>query len=202
MCQKYNIPAKGTIFLKEADEIEKIIRICLSYDISINYSLFINNAEKIENIANICIENNIPFWGTIFIKKSEEVQNIIDLCQENNIPIRASIFIKSYDELQEIINYVKNEYGQQFLTGLIINKKVNYLKEVLPYLKSLGLLEHVISSASILSLSLDEIRNRKELIEKLDESLVLQSGRFNSIFGLSKKNYNLLKNEIFTYTKK
>ena len=69
------------------------------------------------------------------------------------------------------------------------------LRVILPYLYSLGVLPTVINSASILSLSMDEIIERKELLDYLGEPMVMGS-RFNSIFGLSKKNYAKNK-EIF-----
>ena len=57
-------------------------------------------------------------------------------------------------------------------------------------------------SASILTLTLDEIKERKGLIDGLGESMVLPNGRFNSIFGLSKKNYQKLDDGVLEVTVK
>lgn len=69
---------------------------------------------------------------------------------------------------------------------------MKYLEVVLPYLESLGLLPNVIKSASILTLTLEEIKERQSYIESQGESLVLSNGRFNSIFGMSRANYKKL----------
>lgn len=66
------------------------------------------------------------------------------------------------------------------------------MKVVLPYLDSLNVLSVVIKSASILSLTLEEIIERKEYIESIGEELVLSNDRFNSIFGMIRANYRKL----------
>ena len=117
------------------------------------------------------------------------------VCKKNNIPITGSIFLKATEEIEKSINYIKENYGQAYLTPLIINKNVEHLKNVLPYLESLGVLPYVVKSASILTLTLEEIKERKDFIESNNDTLVLQNGRFNSVFGLSKANYKKLTNK-------
>ena len=102
------------------------------------------------------------------------------------------MFLKNAHELEESIDYVKSIYGEAYLKPLIVNKNVEYLKVVLPYLESLNVLPVVIKSASILTLSLEEIIERKEYIESHNGELVLPNGRFNSIFDMSKANYEKL----------
>ena len=117
------------------------------------------------------------------------------MCIENNIAITGSVFIKTSEEIEKSINYIKENYGQAYLKPLIINKNVEHLKNVLPYLESLGVLPYVVKSASILTLTLDEIKERKDFVESNNDTLVLQNGRFNSVFGLSKSNYKKLTNK-------
>ena len=117
------------------------------------------------------------------------------MCIENNIAITGSVFIKTSEEIEKSINYIKENYGQAYLKPLIINKNVEHLKNVLPYLESLGVLPYVVKSASILTLTLDEIKERKDFVESNNDTLVLQNGRFNSVFGLSKANYKKLTNK-------
>ena len=98
----------------------------------------------------------------------------------------------------ESIDFIKNNYALSYLTSLIVVKDVKYLKEVFPYLEEMGVLEVVKKSASILSLSLEEIKERKEFIESINEPLVLDNGRFNSIFGMSRKRYLKKVNDILS----
>lgn len=138
------------------------------------------------------INNLIKQLGNNYI---EEIEKIIEVCKRNNIQITGSIFLKTSEEIEKSINYIKENYGQAYLTPLIINKNVEHLKNVLPYLESLGVLPYVVKSASILTLTLDEIKERKDFIESNNDTLVLQNGRFNSVFGLSKANYKKLTNK-------
>ena len=192
VCKKYNIPITGGIFLKTANEIEKIIVVCKKNNIPITGSVFLKPADEIEKITEICWENNILLTGSVFHRTADEIEKIVAICNKNRIPITGGIFLKTANELEESINYVKNTYGEAYLKPLIVNKKVEYLKAVLPYLDSLNVLPVVIKSASILSLTLDEIIERKEYIESHNGELVLPNGRFNSIFGLSRANYRKL----------
>ena len=65
------------------------------------------------------------------------------------------------------------------------------MKTVLPYLKEKGVLEILPQSASILSLTLNEIKEREKFIEYVGENISNQNGtKFNSIFGLSRRKYS------------
>ena len=97
-------------------------------------------------------------------------------------------FLKKSKDLNETINYLKTNYGDEYLKPLLIVISTKKIKEIFPYLDSLGVLPIVINSASILTLSLDEIKERKEVLDYLGEHIVTGK-RYNSIFGLSKKNY-------------
>ena len=195
VCRENNIPITGSVFLKTSEEIEKIIKVCKENNIPITGNIFLKTSEEIEKIIEVCRENNISITGSVFYKTAEEVEKIIEVCKKNNIPITGSIFLKATEEIEKSINYIKENYGQAYLTPLIINKNVEHLKNVLPYLESLGVLPYVVKSASILTLTLEEIKERKDFIESNNDTLVLQNGRFNSVFGLSKANYKKLTNK-------
>lgn len=192
ICKKYRVPITSSIFLKTAKEVERIIIVCRENNISVIGAIFKRSASEIEKIAKLCEEYDIPIINSMFFKSAEEVEKIIIICKKNNISVVGGIFLKNAHELEESINYVRNTYGEAYLQPLIVNKNVEYLKVVLPYLDSLNVLSVVIKSASILTLTLDEIIERKEYIESIGEELVLSNGRFNSIFGLSKVNYRKL----------
>ena len=201
VCRENNIPITGSVFHKTAEEIEKIIKVCKENNISITGSVFHKTAEEIEKIIEVCRKNNIPITGSVFHKTAEDIEKIIKVCKKNNIPITGSIFLKATEEIEKSINYIKENYGQAYLTPLIINKNVEHLKNVLPYLESLGVLPYVVKSASILTLTLDEIKERKDFVESNNDTLVLQNGRFNSIFGVSRANYKKLTNNKNSITK-
>ena len=133
--------------------------------------------------------------ANLFKKTPEDLLEIILLCKKYNIKITGSLFNNSINDIKTNIEYIKNNYGDKYLTSLILSVSINHLKTIFPYLKELGVLEIVINSSSILTLTLDEIKERMEYIESINEEIVVED-KFNSIFGLSKKNYLLRKEKL------
>lgn len=192
ICKKNDIPITGNVFHRTANEIEQIIAVCKESNVPITGSMFLKALGEIKKIIMICKKNDIPITGGVFLKTADEIKRIVTICNENIISITGSVFYRASDELEESIEYVKNMYGEAYLKPLIVNKNVEYLKVVLPYLDTLNVLPIVIKSASILTLTLDEIIDRKEYIEYHNGELVLPNGRFNSIFGMTRANYRKL----------
>ena len=126
----------------------------------------------------------------------EELQKIVEVCKKNNIEITGSVFSKSAEKLEENIQYIKENFGENLLTPLIISKNKKQLQTILPFLKEIGYLEILPQSPSILTLTLDEIKARIEFIQSTGENMLNAKGdRFNSIFGLSRKNFQKNKQE-------
>ena len=170
-------------------EIEKIIRICKKYNIEITGSVFKQNANEIEKIIEVCKKYNIEITGSVFLKSAEEIEKIIEVCKRYNIEITGRVFLKKSSSLQKTINFIIENYDERYLTPLIITKEPKHLSEVMPYLDSLGVLEFIINSASILTLTKEEIEKRVEIIKLLGEDIV-KNGKFNSVFGMNKTRLN------------
>ena len=190
-CGEYNIDLKGTVFFRTADEIKDIIDFCRekNVDLKNNVTMFRRTADEIKDIVKVCRENNIDPKGTVFRKTADEIKDIIEVCGKNNIKITGSVFFRTADKLQSSIDFIKEHYDSSYLTPLIIVKDAKYLSKVFPYLDELGVLETVRQSASILGLKLDEIRERKNFVDSIGEPMVLENGKFNSVFGMSRKKY-------------
>ena len=188
VCKENGIEATGSVFMKSAKEIEEIIKVCKENGIEATGTVFQRTAKEVEEIMKVCKENEIKATGTVFKRTAQEIEEIIKVCNENGIEITGSIFTKSPKQLKENIEFIKQNYGEDYLTPLIISKNLKNLQKILPYLQSIGVLETVKNSASILSLTLEEIQERQAFAEKIGEPIV-KDGRFNSIFGLSRKNY-------------
>ena len=58
-----NIEITGNVFLKSAEEIEKIVQVCKANSIEITGSVFKQSAEEIEKIVQVCKANNIEITG-------------------------------------------------------------------------------------------------------------------------------------------
>ena len=178
----------AAISRKDIDEIKKIIKICQKNKIEVTGSVFKRTAEEIEKIVEVCKKNKIEVTGSVFFKSAEEIEKIVEVCQKNKIKITGSVFLKNSKQLKENIEYIKQNYGEEYLTPLIVSKNLKHLQKTLPYLQSIGVLETIKTSASILSLTLEEIKERKAFIESIGEPIVKEN-KFNSIFGMPKKSY-------------
>ena len=188
VCKENGIEVTGNVFRRTAKEIEEIKKVCKENGIEATGTVFKRTAKEVEEIIKVCKENGIESTGTVFMKSAQEIEEIIKVCNENGIEITGSIFQKSSKQLKENIEFIKQNYGEDYLTPLIISKNLKNLQKILPYLQSIGVLETVKNSASILILTLEEIQERQAFAEKIGEPIV-KNGRFNSIFGLSRKNY-------------
>ena len=174
------------------DRIKQIEKLLKDKLLVISASISKLSIDEIREDIIACQKYNISVTGNVFRKTSEEIEKIVSICQKYNILVTGSVFLKTSEELEKSIEYIKNKYGEEYLVPLIINKNVKHLEVVLPYLESLGVLSNVIKSASILTLTLEEIKERQSYIESQGESLVLSNGRFNSVFGMSRANYKKL----------
>ena len=188
VCQKNKIEVTGSVFNRTAEEIEKIVEVCKKNKIELTGSVFKRTAEEIEKIVEVCQKNKIKVTGSVFFKSAEEIEKIVEVCQKNKIEITGSVFLKNPKQLKENIEYIKQNYGEEYLTPLIVSKNLKHLQKTLPYLQSIGVLETIKTSASILSLTLEEIKERKAFIESIGEPIVKEN-KFNSIFGMPKKSY-------------
>ena len=188
VCKENGIEITGSVFLRTAAEIKEIVEVCKENKIEITGSVFKRTAAEIKEIVEVCKENGIEATGSVFFKTATEIKGIVEVCKENIIEITGSIFVKNSKQLKENIEYIKQNYGEEYLTTLIVSKNLKHLQKTLPYLQSIGVLEIIKTSASILMLTVEEIKERQAFIESIGEPIVKEN-KFNSIFGLSRKNY-------------
>ena len=188
VCQENGIEITGSVFLRTAEEIKEIVEICQKNGIKVIGTVFYKTADEIKKIIEVCQENEIEVTGSVFRRTATGIKEIVKVCKENGIEVTGSVFTKNSKQLKENIEYIKQNYGEEYLTPLIVSKNLKHLQKTLPYLQSIGVLETIKTSASILSLTVEEIKERQAFIESIDESIV-KGDKFNSIFGLSRKNY-------------
>ena len=188
VCKENGIEVTGSVFYRTAAEIKEIVKVCNEEGIEITGSVFLRTAAEIKEIVEVCKENGIEVTGSVFKRTAAKIKEIVEVCKENRIEITGSIFLKNSKQLKENIEYIKQNYGEEYLTPLIVSKNLKHLQKTLPYLQSIGVLETIKTSASILLLTLEEIKERQAFIESIGEPIV-KGDKFNSIFGLSRKNY-------------
>lgn len=146
------------------------------------------DVDEIKEIVEVCQKNGIEATGTVFNRTAVEIKEIVEVCKKNGIEITGSIFSKNSKQLKGNIEYIKQNYGEKYLTPLIVSKNLKHLQKTLPYLQSIGVLEIIKTSASILMLTVEEIKERQAFIESIGETIVID-GKFNRIFGMPKKRY-------------
>ena len=188
VCKDNEIEVTGNVFLRTAAEIKEIVEVCKENGIEVTGSVFNRTAVEIKEIVEVCKKNGIEATGTVFKRTAGEIKEIVEVCKENGIEITGSIFSKNSKQLKENIEYIKQNYGEEYLTTLIVSKNLKHLQRTLPYLQSIGALETTKTSASILLLTLEEIKERQAFIKNIGETIVID-GKFNRIFGMPKKRY-------------
>ena len=106
--------------------------------------IFRKNKYKTEKVENneVISNSNKQFKNDIKI----DIENI-----EFNNEYQKKQFI---EQLKENIEYIKQNYGEEYLTPLIVSKNLKQLQKTLLYLQSIGVLETIKTSASILLLTL------------------------------------------------
>lgn len=144
--------------------------------------------DEIKKIIKVCKKNKIEVTGSVFKQPAEEIEKIVEVCKKNKIEMTGSVFLKNSKQLKENVEYIKQNYGEEYLTPLIVSKNKKHLERTLPYLQEIGVLETVKTSASILLLTLEEIKERQAFIESIGEPIV-RNNKFNLIFGMPRKNY-------------
>ena len=188
VCKENGIEITGSVFYRTAAEIKEIVKVCNEEGIEITGSVFLRTAAEIKEIVEVCKENGIEVTGSVFKRTAAKIKEIVEVCKENRIEITGSIFLKNSKQLKENIEYIKQNYGEEYLTTLIVSKNLKHLQRTLPYLQSIGVLETIKTSASILSLTLEEIKERQVFIESIGEPIV-KGNKFNPIFGMIQKRY-------------
>ena len=188
VCQENEIEITGSVFLRTAEEIKEIVEVCKENGIEATGSVFLRTAAEIKEIVEVCRENGIEVTGSVFKRTAAKIKEIVEVCKENGIEITGSIFSKNSKQLKGNIEYIKQNYGEKYLTPLIVSKNLKHLQKTLPYLQSIGVLEIIKTSASILMLTVEEIKERQAFIESIGETIVID-GKFNRIFGMPKKRY-------------
>lgn len=168
MCEELNIPVHGSVFRRTKEEIRKIVKI----------------HEQL--LGQLPTPNS-------FSKKTEEVEKIIQICLENEIPITGTIYHKKPDELLDTIEWIKQNYGKEYLLPQIIICDKEHVEQVFAYLKGRRCLEIIKNSQGIIRLTLEEIVEREIYIHQCRESFVID-GVFNPILGLSTELWKKRKN--------
>ena len=197
VCRNNDIPITSNVFRRKYNEFIEIIEVCNKLGLDIKGTIFKRNAQEIEEIYNINMEllGEKPSPNT-FNKKPDEVRKILELCQKNNIKVTGTIYRRRADELEETINYVKDTFGPEYLIPQIIIEDKNHLQVVLNYFLGKGLLSVIINSPSILRLTITEIVDRENFISNCNQELITSDGKFNPVFGWSRKLYEKKKKEL------
>lgn len=187
-CRRHNIPITGSVFRRDASEIDEIVKVCNELGIAVSGTVFLRGADEIRRIHKVCSEYGIPISANVFKKSADEIEDIAKVCRKYDVDISISLFKKSASSLDKSLEYVQSNYGRTYMVPLVVITDKSHLEKVFPHLDEKGTLISVIASPAILTLKFDEILERETLISSIGEEDVV-NGRFNPIYGLSRKKY-------------
>ena len=188
VCKKHNVEFMDNMVKRTSTEIDKLLTYCENKGIKITASAFDRPFNEAQTVYEILETHHLPIMGGAFLKTPDKTLEIIIYCEENGIKITGSIFLTNIDELKSSADYIRDNYGVEYLTPTIVSLKKSQLKTVMPIVDSWGVLPYIIVSPAILTLSKEEIAERRALIDELGEN-ILVNGRINPMFGLTKKRY-------------
>ncbi len=188
VAREKGLEVTGSLFRRNAQEISDICDVCRKYNVKVCGSAFLRSAEEVEKIIKMCNENGITLVANMFKKKADEFEAVINLCNKYHVPIDGAYFEKSIESLEKSIEYVIENYGTIYLQPGVVTVDVKHLKKVLPHLQERGTIQGIIPSPTILTLKYDEILERERVLQQMGEADIV-NGRFNPIYGLSRKRY-------------
>ena len=194
-CRKHGIPITGSVFRRDASEIDEIVEVCNELGIPVSGTVLLRDAEEIRKIHKVCNEYGIPISANVFKKSASEIEDIALVCKKYDIVVTATLFKKSASSLEKSLSYVRDNYGKSYMIPLVVVTDRTHLERVFPHLDEKGTLTSVIASPAILTLKFDEILERESLISSIGEDDVV-NGRFNPIYGLSRKKYDEKKKNV------
>ena len=194
-CRKHGIPITGSVFRRDASEIDEIVEVCNELGIPVSGTVLLRDAEEIRKIHKVCNEYGIPISANVFKKSASEIEDIALVCKKYDIVVTATLFKKSASSLEKSLSYVRDNYGKSYMIPLVVVTDKTHLERVFPHLDEKGTLTSVIASPAILTLKFDEILERESLISSIGEDDVV-NGRFNPIYGLSRKKYDEKKKNV------
>ena len=188
ICRENNIEITGSVFRRSSSEIENIISVCNELNIEISGTVFLRNADEIRRITQVCVKYGVPLKANVFKRSALEIEEIIKVCKKHGVEVNGSMFSKNASSLDKSMSYLKENYGENYLIPLIVVTEKSHLERVFPHLETKGSLEAVVTTPVVLSLKYDELLEREEFIKKIGEADIVK-GKFNSIYGLSRKKY-------------
>lgn len=125
----------------------------------------------------------------------EVTRDLVQTCVDNGIEAKGCIFSTNPDKLKRSIGYVRNNYGEDYVQRLIVCQNPERLKKILPYLESKEYLGGLLKGTAILSLTFDEVIERENFLKERGEQ-VLIDGKFNPVFGWTRKKFKNVKNNV------
>ena len=176
-------PQDGKVKIDQIREMQR--KVAEKPIVSDNKVYIIDDSDTMTSEAQNCLLKTLeepPEYVTIILICSNE-DNML-----STIKSRCTRIHFENLEISEVKEYIKQNYGEEYLTNLIVSKNLKHLQKTLPYLQSIGVLEIIKTSASILMLTVEEIKERQAFIESIGETIVID-GKFNRIFGMPKKRY-------------
>lgn len=188
ICRENNIEITGSVFRRTSSEIQDIISVCGELNIEISGTVFLRDADEVRKIVQVCAKYGVPLKANIFKKSALEIEEIIEVCKKHGVEVSGSMFSKNASSLDKSMSYLEENYGKDYLTPLIVIIEKSHLERVFPYLEKKGSLAAVITTPVVLSLKYDELIEREQFIKRIGEADVVK-GKFNTIYGLSRKRY-------------
>lgn len=181
------------VFFRRPEGLEKSICTCKEEGISYETggAILTRSAEDIKNIVCLCKNYKIPYHDNDYVFKfnAEHIHSIFEVCSRYNIEFNNFMLGTTPSRIAKNATYIGENYGLMYCHPLALVQESERVREIFPYLEEKGYLYSLISSGTMVTLPLGELREREAVLGAIGEEAII-NGKPNSIFALSSKKYH------------
>lgn len=181
------------VFFRRPEGLEESICTCKEEGISYETggAILTRSAEDIRHIVYLCKNYKIPYHDNDFVFKfnAEHIRSILEVCRQYNIEFNNFMLDTTPSRIAENATYIGENYGSMYRHPLALVQESERVREVFPYLQEKGYLDSLISSGTMVTLPLGELRERDAVLGAIGEEAII-NGKPNAIFALSSKKYH------------
>lgn len=196
LLEKYDInyetfDENSPVFFRRPESLEESIFVCKQEGIDYkNGSIVLTRSpEDIKRIIGLCQNFEIPYNNaSIFKSDAEQLKAILEVCNKHNIRFNSFMLDFNPSHIDANANYIKENYGSMYLHPLALVQDCERVREVFPYLEEKGYLDCINGGSAMLTLPLNELKERESVLRTLGEDGIV-NGKVNDIFALSNEKY-------------
>ena len=218
LIEKKGLALSSSIMSRNLEDIEEILRIATEKNLILNSTIFEKKPAELTELIEICERENVSLYATMYLKDNKSVKKMIKSLKDNHIKptslmyskgevylddrikvcndyglvLNNALFRADENELELNYNYIKDNYGTEYVTSTTMTKANARVKEVFQYMASQGLLKYLPNNEAIFTLKPEDLKARIEYLKKkgLD---IIEEEQFSNVLTMTKRKFKSLE---------